>query len=82
VFLRELLTNGTRASSIGTEGVNRERAELEIAFHDVPSLILSNAGMSASQLRKEDVLRFSKRVAASPAAREDPTRTGYTPASP
>jgi hypothetical protein len=31
-FPRELLKNGSRAISVGTEDVNRERAELETAF--------------------------------------------------
>jgi hypothetical protein len=31
-FPRELLTNGSRAVSVGSEDVNRKRAELETAF--------------------------------------------------
>jgi hypothetical protein len=31
-FPRELLKNGSRAISVGTKDVNRERAELETAF--------------------------------------------------
>jgi hypothetical protein len=31
-FPREVLKNGSRAISVGTEDVNRERAELETAF--------------------------------------------------
>jgi hypothetical protein len=31
-FPRELMKNGSRAISVGTEDVNRERAELETAF--------------------------------------------------
>jgi hypothetical protein len=31
-FPRELLKHGSRAISVGTDDVNRERAELETAF--------------------------------------------------
>jgi hypothetical protein len=36
-FPRELFNNGSRANSVGTEDVNRERAELETAF---PRLVI------------------------------------------
>jgi hypothetical protein len=56
-FTRKLLKNGSRANSVGTVDLNRERAKLETAFplrHN-PCLSICNTSRSCARVHAVDV---------------------------
>jgi hypothetical protein len=76
VFPRQLVKNGSCASSVGTEDVNPERAALETTFprgfvvHPVQLLYVRLS------VEKADVFRLSARVAAFSAALAGAVKSG------